>query len=200
MSAAAGRVAAQAGKAASKKAETEVLNKGAKRDPELYVSSISSLTSGLPCKWPSSLANSYSIMLTYVQVLLGVMAGAFGLAGYYFGKIPTIVSHDRNINWSILIGSKPTSATSESKVNIAPHSMPWQTESARGDSAREQFKYQYHPGGDPKNPPRDAPSALNSVIVPNVNLPKVGPVIIYTSVHGWGVTVEVLLSCLHDIY
>jgi hypothetical protein len=35
-------------------------------------------------------------------------------------------------------------------------------------------RYQYHPGGDPKNPPKDAPSALHSVIVPNVNLPKVG--------------------------
>jgi hypothetical protein len=31
----------------------------------------------------------------------------------------------------------------------------------------------YHPGGDPRNPPKDAPSALHSVIVPNVNLPKV---------------------------
>jgi hypothetical protein len=70
-------------------------------------------------------------------------------------------------------------------------SMPWQTESTKGDEAREHFKYQYgytaillgwavlmfmnryHPGGDPRNPPRDAPSALHSVIVPNVNLPKV---------------------------
>ena len=34
-------------------------------------------------------------------------------------------------------------------------------------------RYQYHPGGNPKNPPKDAPSALHSVIVPNVNLPKV---------------------------
>ena len=31
----------------------------------------------------------------------------------------------------------------------------------------------YHPGGDPRNPPKDAPSAMHSVIVPNVNLPKV---------------------------
>lgn len=70
-------------------------------------------------------------------------------------------------------------------------SMPWQTDSTKGDEAREHFKYQYgyivdssglgsadvlnryHPGGDPRNPPRDAPSALHSVIVPNVNLPKV---------------------------
>ncbi|TVY68832.1 Uncharacterized protein LSUE1_G007802 [Lachnellula suecica] len=122
MSGAIGKAAAAAGKAASKGAESHVLNKGAKRDPELYV-------------------------------LLGVMAGAFGLAGFYFGR-------------------KPTSATSESNVNIAQGSMPWQTESSKGDDAREHFKYQYHPGGDPKNPPKDAPSALHSVIVPNVNLPK----------------------------
>ena len=51
--------------------------------------------------------------------------------------------------------------------------MPWQSESTKGDEAREHFKYQYHPGGDPRNPPKDAPSALHSVIVPNVTLPKV---------------------------
>jgi hypothetical protein len=34
---AAGRIAAQAGKAAAQKADGHVLNKGAKRDPELYV-------------------------------------------------------------------------------------------------------------------------------------------------------------------
>jgi hypothetical protein len=52
------------------------------------------------------------------------MSGAFGLAGFYFG-------------------GKPTSATSEAKVAIAPGSMPWQTESSEGDKAREHFKYQY---------------------------------------------------------
>lgn len=31
----------------------------------------------------------------------------------------------------------------------------------------------YHPGGDVTQPPKEAPSALNTVIVPNVNLPKV---------------------------
>ena len=40
---------------------------------------------------------------------------------------------------------------------------------------------QYHPGGDPKNPPKDAPSALHSVIVPNVNLPKASHLIINSS-------------------
>lgn len=51
--------------------------------------------------------------------------------------------------------------------------MPWQGETTEGDKARGDYKYQYHPGGNPKNPPKDAPSALHSVIVPNVNLPKV---------------------------
>ncbi|KAE9370582.1 hypothetical protein N431DRAFT_426948 [Stipitochalara longipes BDJ] len=122
MSAPIARAATQAGKAAAKITEGHVLNKGAKRDPELYV-------------------------------LLAVMSGAFGLAGFYFGR-------------------KPTSATSEAKVSMVQGSMPWQTESTKGDEAREHFKYQYHPGGDPRNPPKDAPSALHSVIVPNVNLPK----------------------------
>ncbi|PMD25637.1 hypothetical protein NA56DRAFT_641942 [Hyaloscypha hepaticicola] len=123
MSAPIARAASQVGKAAAGKAsEGHVLQKGAKRDPELYV-------------------------------LLAVMSGAFGLAGFYFGR-------------------KPTSATSEAKVSMVPGSLPWQIDSTKGDEAREHFKYQYHPGGDPRNPPKDAPSALHSVIVPNVNLPK----------------------------
>ena len=53
--------------------------------------------------------------------------------------------------------------------------MPWQTENAKHDAKHdEHFKYQYHPGGDPNKAPKDAPSALHSVIVPNVTLPKVG--------------------------
>lgn len=51
--------------------------------------------------------------------------------------------------------------------------MPWQVGSAKGNKADDHFKYQYHPGGDQKKAPKDAPSALNSVIVPNVTLPKV---------------------------
>lgn len=44
-------------------------------------------------------------------------------------------------------------------------SEPWKT---GGDAA-----YQYHPGGDHTRGKRDAPSALNEVIIPNVNLPRV---------------------------
>ena len=56
---------------------------------------------------------------------------------------------------------------------MAEGSMPWQVGSAKGNEADDHFKYQYHPGGDKKKTPKDAPSALNSVIVPNVTLPKV---------------------------
>ncbi len=76
------------------------------------------------------------------------------MAGYHFGR-------------------KPTSSSSEAPVSMAEGTMPWQT-TAKGDGADEHFKYQYHPGGDRNKTPKDAPSALHSVIVPNVTLPKVG--------------------------
>lgn len=59
----------------------------------------------------------------------------------------------------------PTSATSEKEVSKVPGSEPWKTSG--------EAKYQYYPGGDSTQAPRDAPSALNTVIIPNVNLPKV---------------------------
>lgn len=43
---------------------------------------------------------------------------------------------------------------------------PWETGSGEG-------KYQYYPGGDRSAEPKDAPSAINVVVVPDVNLPKV---------------------------
>ncbi|MCJ1400108.1 hypothetical protein MMC11_003311 [Xylographa trunciseda] len=133
MSATAGRIASKVGQAATRVAgkaadaggsdkPAGVLQKGAKRDPELYI-------------------------------LLAIMSGAFGLAGFHFGR-------------------KPTSSSSEAPVSMAPGTMPWQVESSKGENADEHFKYQYHPGGDPTKAPKDAPSALHSVIVPNVNLPK----------------------------
>jgi hypothetical protein len=74
------------------------------------------------------------------------MSGAFGLAGWHFSR-------------------NPTSSSSENPVSKAADSEPWKT---GGDA-----KYQYHPGGDTSKPRKDAPSALNEVIVPNVNLPRV---------------------------
>lgn len=76
------------------------------------------------------------------------MCGAFGLAGFYFGR-------------------KPTSATSEADIHVAPGTQPWE-KNADGDS-----KYGYHHKGDTSGAPRSAPSALNTVIIPNVTLPKV---------------------------
>ena len=75
--------------------------------------------------------------------------GAFGLAGWHFG-------------------SNPTSSSSLNKVVQAVDSEPWKT----GTDA----KYQYHPGGDASRR-KDAPSALNEVVIPHVTLPKVIPAI-----------------------
>ncbi|KAI7132342.1 hypothetical protein KC352_g31054, partial [Hortaea werneckii] len=58
----------------------------------------------------------------------------------------------------------PTSSSSENRVAQAPDSEPWKTGS--------EAKYQYHPHGDANRGRKDAPSALNEVIIPNVNLPK----------------------------
>jgi hypothetical protein len=74
------------------------------------------------------------------------MSGAFGLAGWHFS-------------------SNPTSSSSENKIGKADNTEPWKT----GRDAA----YQYHPHGDTNKPRKDAPSALNEVIIPNVNLPKV---------------------------
>ncbi|OXV08231.1 hypothetical protein Egran_04005 [Elaphomyces granulatus] len=78
-----------------------------------------------------------------------VMSGAFLIAGWYFGR-------------------KPTSVNSESNVRIGESAMPWERE---GDGGKL-FKYQYHPHGDRNQALRNAPSALNTVIVPNVTLPE----------------------------
>lgn len=74
------------------------------------------------------------------------MTGAAILGGWHFSR-------------------NPTSSTSENKILQAPDSEPWKT----GNEA----KYQYHPHGDPNRERKDAPSALNEVVIPNVNLPKV---------------------------
>ncbi|KAI1741920.1 hypothetical protein F4680DRAFT_413838 [Xylaria scruposa] len=81
-----------------------------------------------------------------VMILGGVMVLALGGAGLYFGR-------------------SPTTSTSEATVGIAKEGMPWETGATEG-------KYRYHPGGDGSAEPKDAPSAVNVVVVPNVDLPK----------------------------
>ncbi|KAF2104393.1 hypothetical protein NA57DRAFT_70600 [Rhizodiscina lignyota] len=79
-----------------------------------------------------------------LYILFTIMCGVFGLAGWHFSR-------------------NPTTASSEANTNRVPGSEPWKS---GGEG-----KYQYHPGGDTSHK-KDAPSALNVVIVPNVNLPK----------------------------
>jgi hypothetical protein len=81
-----------------------------------------------------------------LMILGGVMVAAFAGAGYFWGR-------------------NPTSSTSEAPVKIADSGMPWEGEASSG-------KYSYHPAGDSSAAPRDAPSAINVVVIPDVNLPK----------------------------
>ncbi|KAF2192491.1 hypothetical protein K469DRAFT_735472 [Zopfia rhizophila CBS 207.26] len=81
-----------------------------------------------------------------LYILFGIMCGVFGLAGWHFSRSPTM-------------------ASSERPVARAEGSEPWKEGGGSG-------KYQYHPDGDRNAPKKDAPSALNTVIIPNVNLPK----------------------------
>ena len=67
---------------------------------------------------------------------------------------------------SLPIARSPTSASSERTVAKASGSEPWN----RDDISHS--PYQYHPGGD-TSVKKDAPSALNVVVIPNVTLPKV---------------------------
>lgn len=69
---------------------------------------------------------------------------------------------------------KPTSSSSEASTSMAEGTMPWQVGSSKSDESQEHFKYQYHPGGDKKKGLKNAPGALNTVIIPNVTLTKVG--------------------------
>ena len=94
------------------------------------------------------------------------MSGAFGLAGWHFSR-------------------NPTSSSSENPVAKAPDSEPWKT---GGDA-----KYQYHPGGDPSKGRKDAPSALNEVIIPNVNLPRVS--VSFCPQAGIAVLIHYFRSC-----
>ncbi|KAI9812250.1 MAG: hypothetical protein M1826_002921 [Phylliscum demangeonii] len=86
-----------------------------------------------------------------LYVLAAVMSTVLGLAGWHFGR-------------------KPTAASSELSVGMAKNTMPWDSDAK---DKKDPYKYQYHPGGDQTKAPKKAPSALHSVIVPNVTLPKV---------------------------
>ncbi len=98
------------------------------------------------------------------------MVVALAGAGFYFGRSkPSTASQPPLTN----PGRSPTKSTSESPVASA--GMPWETGATEG-------KYRYHPGGNRKAVPKDAPSAVNVVVVPDVNLPKA----LHDKYNKWG--------------
>ena len=64
-------------------------------------------------------------------------------------------------------GLKSQKPNSESSVVMAKHeAMPWTaTDAEKNADHHEMYKYRYHPGGDPRNPAREAPSALHRTLV-----------------------------------
>ena len=83
---------------------------------------------------------------------------------------------NRSVSPTPAPGRSPTKSTSENQVPLT--GMPWETGSSTG-------KYQYFPGGDSSAAPKDAPSAVNVVVVPDVDLPKVRRRLL-GHVTGWG--------------
>jgi hypothetical protein len=77
-----------------------------------------------------------------------VTVAVFGWAGWRFVQSPT--------------------GSDYSAVATVPDSEPWKD----SEHASSHGKYKYHPYNDVNRPVKDAPSALNVVVVPNVNLPK----------------------------
>ncbi|KAF2275011.1 uncharacterized protein EI97DRAFT_84833 [Westerdykella ornata] len=81
-----------------------------------------------------------------LYVLFAVMTGIFSLAGWHFSRSPTHTSDERPV----------------AKI---PGSEPWNDPTTKGP-------YKYAPHGHLEEGRRDAPSALNEVVIPNVTLPK----------------------------
>lgn len=94
------------------------------------------------------------------------MTGIIGVAGWHFcTPFPlSEADHTSKRANTCPAARSPTTAASEKTVAKVPGSESWKT----GRSAI----YQYHPGGDVTQAPKDAQSTLSVVIVPNVNLPK----------------------------
>ncbi len=91
-----------------------------------------------------------------LYVLLGTMSGIFGVAGYFFGRKGTNLEPEKNV---LVAGGKEGERTG---------GMPWESDATNSGA---DFKYKYHPGGDPRNAPKEAPSALHTVIKKGVTLP-----------------------------
>lgn len=165
---------------ASSKAEESNLPKAGKRDPELYVCSLIRWKRSIGIFEADYVYRFFSVSCPVLSCLLdGNSPRPYFHSSYDASNCKTthlientdkkserwLTKHDR------FFGRKPTSVTSESNVRIGESAMPWE-----GDNEGKVFKYQYHPHGDKSQPLRNAPSALNTVIVPNVTLPEVRPI------------------------
>lgn len=86
-----------------------------------------------------------------LYVLLGVV-GTLSAGGGYF------------------LGSKRVNVQPENNVLLARggEGVPWK-DNVSPDSP--DYKYKYHPNADPRNAPKEAPSALHSVVFKSVTLP-----------------------------
>lgn len=91
------------------------------------------------------------LTLPFAQPLWIIVGTTLSVAGWYLTR-------------------NPTTSNSENKVGKTEGSEPWHT----GKHA----KYEFHPHGDTSAPRKEAPSALNEVIVPNVTLPKVSFIVL----------------------
>jgi hypothetical protein len=85
------------------------------------------------------------------QILFGITAATVGAYGWYQPHF-----------WA--------SVTGETRTSRIDGTEPWK-DGAEGSTGKYRYQTRASPGRDAKV--KDAPSALNSVIVPNVNLPRV---------------------------
>lgn len=88
------------------------------------------------------------------------MVGALSLSGIHFGSHPT------------------ASTSHETRIKMVPRSAPWQENGEEVVNSGGDYKFKYHPHGDERRQPKQAPGALNSVTMPGVSLPKVCAVLI----------------------
>ncbi|RPA95788.1 hypothetical protein L873DRAFT_1289210 [Choiromyces venosus 120613-1] len=88
-----------------------------------------------------------------LYVLMGLMCATFGVVGFYFSRKPTMA------------------AAEEGRINVVRGSAPW-NEDGLPNSDQDNYKYKYYPDADYRKTPNNAPGALHSVIIPDVNLPK----------------------------
>ena len=90
-----------------------------------------------------------------LYVLMAIYAGIFGAAGFHLGMTTYIIGAN-------LLGKKGGNVKPEANVSIPHEGMPWEGPNADANRENPDFKYEYHPGGDPSREAKQAPGALHS--------------------------------------